>query len=128
MDEARLVHAAEGGRRDAFHTEAFGPLLSSVPVASAPENSDTDAAIHLLRVGERILQVRENETVLQASLRQGVAIPCGCTQGLCGTCRIRLIGGEVAMNHYGGLAPEEEQNGYILACSTRLRSDAEISI
>ena len=54
-----LIHAAEGGRRDAFHTEAFGPSPSSVPVASAHENSDTEAAIHLLRVGERILQVRE---------------------------------------------------------------------
>jgi ferredoxin-NADP reductase len=128
MDEAKLVHAAEGGRKEAFYTEAFGPTTSPSPPAPAPVDPDAEAASYELRVGERTLQVRGDETVLQASLRQGVVIPCGCGQGLCGTCRVTKISGEIEMHHQGGLAPEEEQSGLILACSTKLRSDAEIRL
>jgi ferredoxin-NADP reductase len=128
MDEVRLIHAAEGGRKDGFHTEAFGP--AATPAAPLPLAADplSEAASFQLRVGDRILQVRGDETVLQASLRQGVIIPCGCGQGLCGTCRVTKVSGTVDMHHQGGLAPEEEQAGYILACSTRLLSDAEIRL
>jgi ferredoxin-NADP reductase len=126
MDEAKLVYVAEGGRKEAFHTEAFGPTASRTP--TAPADPETDAATHQLRIGDRLLQVLQDETILQASLRQGVVIPCGCGQGLCGTCRVAKVSGEVEMRHQGGLAPEEEAGGYILACSTKLRSDAEIQL
>jgi glycine betaine catabolism B len=127
MDEAKLSYMAEGGRKDAFHTEAFGSPTASA-ASSGPAVEATDAPSFQLRVGDRLLQVRGDETVLQAALRQGVVIPCGCGQGLCGTCRVMRVSGTVDMHHQGGLAAEEEQSGYILACSTRLRSDAEIRL
>jgi glycine betaine catabolism B len=127
MNDAKLIHAAEGGGKGAFHMEAFGPVTMAAPPAPTGDE-DAQAAGHRLRVGERILQVGGDETVLQASLRQGVIIPCGCGQGLCGTCRVTKVSGDIEMHHQGGLAPEEEQSGYILACSTRLRSDAEIRL
>lgn len=126
MDEAKLVYVAEGGRKEAFHTEAFGPRATTASLA--PADPIAGAATYQLRIGERLLQVHHDETVLQASLRQGVVIPCGCGQGLCGTCRVSKVSGEVEMHHQGGLALDEEKGGYILACSTRLRSDAEIQL
>jgi len=128
MDEAKLVYVAEGGRKDAFHTEAFGPVALQTPSSPLSVDPDAEAASYQLRIGERILQVRGDETILQASLRQGVVIPCGCGQGLCGTCRITKISGDIEMHHQGGLSADEEQSGYILACSTKLRSDAEIRL
>jgi ferredoxin len=47
---------------------------------------------------------------------------------MCGTCRITRVSGAVDMHHQGGLSPEEERSGYILACSTRLLSDAEVRL
>ncbi len=41
------------------------------------------------------LVAREGETILEAGLRQGVALPYECATGTCGTCRARLIEGEV---------------------------------
>ena len=126
MAEVRLIHAAEGGRRETFHIEAFGP---AAPVAAhgdavlAPDNG----SFELLCDG-RVVTVRNHETILQACLRQGLIIPCGCGQGLCGTCRVRRLSGTVVMKHHGGLDPEEERAGYILACSSRLASDARISL
>jgi ferredoxin-NADP reductase len=128
MDEAKLIHAAEGGHKDAFHTEAFGPIAAPSPPSPAVGDPDDGAESYELRVGDRVLQVRGDETVLQACLRQGVIIPCGCGQGLCGTCRVTKVNGNLEMHHQGGLAAEEEQSGYILACSTRLRSAAEIRL
>jgi glycine betaine catabolism B len=128
MQEAKLIYAAEGGPKESFHQEAFGPSVAQPQYEATGADPDYAAASYMLRVGERTLQVRADETILQASLRQGVIIPCGCGQGLCGTCRVSKVAGEVDMNHQGGLAPEEEQQGYILACSTRLRSDAEIRL
>ena len=36
MDETRLVHVAEGGRKEAFHTEAFGPRQRTCPAPADP--------------------------------------------------------------------------------------------
>ena len=36
-----------------------------------------------------------NETILDAGLRAGIALPYECGSGTCGTCRARLAGGEV---------------------------------
>ncbi|WP_431310681.1 2Fe-2S iron-sulfur cluster-binding protein [Labrys miyagiensis] len=55
-------------------------------------------------------------------------IPCGCGQGQCGTCRVEKVSGEIDLRHDGGLSPQEEAAGYILACSSRLRSDREIKL
>ena len=130
MDEMRLIHAAEGGRKDSFHTEAFGgpPALSAQAAIASPADDAPSAASYEMRIADRILQVRTDESILQAALRQGVIIPCGCGQGMCGTCRVMKVSGDVAMNHQGGLAQEEERSGYILACSTKLLSDAEIRL
>jgi ferredoxin-NADP reductase len=128
MQEAKLIYAAEGGPKECFHQEAFGPLAAPPKSQATGSDPDSEVESHDLQVGQRTIQVRADETILQASLRQGVIIPCGCGQGLCGTCRVTKVSGDIDMAHQGGLAPEEEEQGYILACSTRLRSNAEIRI
>lgn len=48
--------------------------------------------------------------------RGGVAIPSACRQGQCGTCKTRLIEGDVWMSAENGLDPESKARGYILTC------------
>ncbi|HEV2673603.1 MAG TPA: iron-sulfur cluster-binding domain-containing protein [Aliidongia sp.] len=127
MDEVKLIFAAEGGPPDHFHTEAFRPRSQPsagerlpAPMADGPEFA--------LRIGERVLGMHAGETILQAALRQGVVIPCGCGQGLCGTCRIRMVDGTVDLRHQGGISAEDEAEGFILACSSRAHSDIAISL
>ncbi|RNF35257.1 hybrid-cluster NAD(P)-dependent oxidoreductase [Paracoccus methylarcula] len=126
MQEARLIHAAEGGAKAQFHTESFGTETPVTPVA--PEPVETGGPAHLLKVNGRDLHIRPAETVLQASLRQGVVIPCGCGEGMCGTCMVRLVSGDVDARPNGGLTAEEAEQGYILACSSRAVSDVEIAL
>ena len=120
MEQARLIHAAEGGRRELFHIEHFGAAAPAVVTDAVPEEAGEAFAI---RLDGKEFAARADETLLQAATRQNVVIPCGCASGLCGTCRIGLVEGEVAMRHEGGISPEEEAQGFILACSSRPRSD-----
>lgn len=125
MEEARLIHAAEGGDKTLFHVEHFG-AVATPPRPAAP--SDAPAQGYRVTMGDKTFTVLPDETLLQAATRQTVIIPCGCASGMCGTCRVTLIEGSVDMRHQGGLSPEEEASGFILACSSRPRSDVAISL
>lgn len=128
MQEAQLVHAAEGGASSRFHTESFGgdtgPVVTPVPASPVGVAGPS----FQLKVNGRALATAPDETLLQASLRQGVVIPCGCGEGRCGTCMVRLVSGDITASPNGGITPEEAEDGYILACSSRATSDVEISL
>lgn len=125
MTEARLIHAAEGGDKSRFHTESFG----GAPVVPAtPDPVPAGGAAFAMTVAGRDVAIRPDESVLQASLRHGVIIPCGCGEGMCGTCMVKLVSGQVAMAANGGITPEERAQGYILACSSRALSDIAVAL
>jgi ferredoxin-NADP reductase len=127
MDAVKLIQAAEGGRPEAFHCEAFGAVPAPASTAGS-EAEPLTGTHHSLTVGGQSIAVMPEETILQAALRHSIIIPCGCGQGMCGTCLVKGIEGRFDMAHRGGISGEEEAAGYLLACSTRLRGDAEITL
>ncbi|MFD1052741.1 1,2-phenylacetyl-CoA epoxidase subunit PaaE [Terrabacter terrigena] len=68
-----------------------------------------------------------DETVLDATLRARPDAPFSCTNGVCGTCRARLVSGEVRMDRNYALEPEEVAAGIVLACQSHPVSD-EVSL
>ncbi|MDB5797158.1 MAG: CDP-6-deoxy-delta-3,4-glucoseen reductase [Paucimonas sp.] len=74
--------------------------------------------------GGASFEIGNGETVLEAGLRAGLDLPHDCRMGGCGTCRMRVLQGTVAYDEQPfGLAPEEAQQGYALACQARPCSD-----
>lgn len=73
----------------------------------------------------RTLKVASGEPLLQAALAAGLNLPHSCKSGHCGSCRARLIAGEIHYPHGLplGLTPEEADRGQILLCQARPRSD-----
>lgn len=67
-----------------------------------------------------LLTVEENETILEAALRAGLVLAYGCTNGSCGQCKARVIGGEVqeVRFHDYVLNARERQAGFRLLCCT----------
>ena len=59
-----------------------------------------------------------HETVLNAALRVRPETPFSCAGGVCGTCRAKLLQGDVHMTENYALEPEELERGYILTCQS----------
>jgi len=65
----------------------------------------------------------ENLTVLEAAKRAGLRLPSSCTQGICGTCKSKLVSGTVNMNPAGGIRQREIDAGLALLCCSKPTSD-----
>jgi CDP-4-dehydro-6-deoxyglucose reductase len=72
--------------------------------------------------------VQDNETILDAALREGVVIAYGCRNGACGTCKGKIIAGTVDYGTYqeSALTDAEKRLGMALFCQARPRSDLVI--
>jgi NAD(P)H-flavin reductase/quinol-cytochrome oxidoreductase complex cytochrome b subunit len=82
----------------------------------------------LARPDNRIVAVRSGETLLDAGLREGLALPFDCRNGGCGTCKCTLAYGTV---DYGAYQPDvltdaERAEGKVLTCTATALSDLEI--
>jgi anthranilate 1,2-dioxygenase reductase subunit len=67
-----------------------------------------------------------DELLLDAALRNGVNIPLDCREGVCGTCQGRCESGEYTLDYVDeeALSQEDLAQRKILACQTRVKSDA----
>ncbi len=65
----------------------------------------------------------KKETILAATLRARPDAPYACAGGVCGTCRARLIEGEVTMDRNYALEPDEVANNIILTCQAHPVTD-----
>jgi CDP-4-dehydro-6-deoxyglucose reductase/ferredoxin-NAD(P)+ reductase (naphthalene dioxygenase ferredoxin-specific) len=77
----------------------------------------------------RTIDVPAGTTILDAALDAGIDYPFGCQSGNCGSCKSRLVTGEVAMAGYSefALGTEEKAHGLILACRATPRTDVEVA-
>lgn len=68
------------------------------------------------------------EPLLEAGLRQGVALPYGCRGGVCGSCVATVLNGQVDYpdGEPMGLSPDELKAGKALLCLACAASDLEI--
>jgi len=75
------------------------------------------------------LAVPEGVTILEAALADGIAYPHGCRAGRCGSCKSRLVSGEVDLLEHSrfALSDEEKAQGLILACRAIPTTDAIVA-
>ena len=78
-------------------------------------------------LGETI-EVEEGQKLLDAALRAGIWLPYACNHGLCGTCKVDVLEGEVEHNEASAFAlmDVERDEGKTLACCATLSSDIVI--
>lgn len=130
MRAVRGMLEAAGFDMARYHQESFGapPAEAQPPlITEAGDASPSEAAMPIRFTDSDIAgQCVAGQTVLQAARAAGVRISAACEFGLCGTCRVRKISGEVEMNHNGGILDEEIAAGYILACCSKPLGALEI--
>lgn len=75
------------------------------------------------------IETPPGKTLLEAALAAGVSYPHGCKSGRCGSCKSRLIEGQVEMLPHSrfALTDDEKADGLILACRALPLTDAAVA-
>jgi len=70
-------------------------------------------------------QVEDGEAVLAAALRQGFVLPYSCKNGVCGSCKGKILAGTVdyGVYHQKTLTDEEKAQGKALFCQAKPLTD-----
>ena len=93
----------------------------------ALEDRSEGAMVSFTNIGKGI-KVKAEETVHSAATQLGIRIPKACGMGICGTCRVLKVSGEVEMEHNGGITDDDVADGYILSCCSKPKTDVEIEV
>jgi ferredoxin-NADP reductase len=116
MDNARQILSALGVQQERILLESFGESKHSTE--SRPREARPAETVVFLH-SEKVCQVSAECTLLDLAEKNGVQIPYGCRQGLCGTCATRVLSGRVQMDADDGLTAEQKNAGYVLPCVSR---------
>jgi CDP-4-dehydro-6-deoxyglucose reductase len=73
----------------------------------------------------RTFSANPEETLLAAGIRAGVALPYGCKDGACGSCKCKKLSGVVVHGEHQSkaLSAQEEADGLVLTCCGVAHSD-----
>lgn len=67
-----------------------------------------------------------DQFILDAAKNAGLRLPSACSKGVCGTCKSKLVSGQVDMKHGGGIRQREIDQGMILICCSKPLTDLVI--
>ncbi|OCC05483.1 hybrid-cluster NAD(P)-dependent oxidoreductase [Labrys sp. WJW] len=130
MRAVRELLASAGFDLGHYHQESFAAPVREEALAEvaseALEEAQEKAQLVRFALSETDGQCLPEQTVLQTARACGVRIPAACEFGLCGTCKIRKVSGEVTMNHNGGILDDEIADGFILACCSKPLTALEV--
>jgi CDP-4-dehydro-6-deoxyglucose reductase len=81
-----------------------------------------------IKPSNREFEIEPTETVLEGAMRHGITLPYGCRNGACGSCKGKLLKGQVDYGDYAAhILPDfEKKAGYALFCRARSLSDLVI--
>lgn len=102
-----------GVSSSAIFTEAF----TSLPNDVGP-GADEDISVTFAR-SDRTVVGRRGEGLIRIAEVNGIAIDYSCRNGECGSCRCKLLAGQVDMPEKSALSAKEIKDGIILPCVAR---------
>ncbi|HEY9339033.1 MAG TPA: 1,2-phenylacetyl-CoA epoxidase subunit PaaE [Kribbella sp.] len=112
---------AEGVAREHVHAELFhvGDEAPKAPVEESTADEDA-AQVTVILDGRRSTFAlgEHSKAVLDATLAVRSDAPFACKGGVCGTCRAKVLDGNVRMDTNWALEPDEIRAGYVLTCQS----------
>jgi ring-1,2-phenylacetyl-CoA epoxidase subunit PaaE len=118
--ELREALLEQGVDAHSVHTELFhvetAPRDRQASLADEGEGCDVSFSLDGRRSAFKLKS--DDVSVLEAALRVRADAPFACRGGVCGTCRAKVLEGEVVMDTNYALEPEEIDSGYVLTCQS----------
>ncbi|HYJ97471.1 MAG TPA: 1,2-phenylacetyl-CoA epoxidase subunit PaaE [Burkholderiaceae bacterium] len=122
-DEAEAALLAAGVPEERIHIERFGIAPQAAQAVGAvihqAQPGDAELArVTIIRDGlRREVEFRKDQpSILDCASAAGLEVPFSCTSGVCGTCRAKLIEGQVRMERNFALDKKEVEAGFVLTC------------
>ncbi|HUN93534.1 MAG TPA: 1,2-phenylacetyl-CoA epoxidase subunit PaaE [Burkholderiaceae bacterium] len=122
-DEVQAALLDAGVPAERIHVERFGIATpAQQPVGAVIHEARPDdpevARVAVIRDGLRreIEFRRDQPSILDCASAAGLEVPFSCTSGVCGTCRAKVLEGEVRMERNFALDAREVAAGFVLAC------------
>lgn len=111
-----LLHAA---KRHSRETSVFFERFGAQP--QAPAGPETDFSIELARTGTKV-RVAAGQTALEAITSTGTFIPSSCRTGICGSCEVAVLSGDI--DHRDSMLDDSERaaNDCFFPCVSRAKS------
>jgi ring-1,2-phenylacetyl-CoA epoxidase subunit PaaE len=126
VDTARRVLAERGADPALVRWELFTAAGTPprTPEASEPVPDAGEARVTALLDGRRrVATVRPGDTaILDALLRAHPDVPYACREGVCGSCRAKVVAGQVTADRQHALDERDRAAGYTLTCRARPRT------
>jgi ring-1,2-phenylacetyl-CoA epoxidase subunit PaaE len=128
-DVAREVLLAYGADDDHIHRELFfvgpPPAAGSRVPAAAETEPEAGAQVTVMLDGrsQTFVLPEDGASILDTTLRYRSDAPFACKNGVCGTCRAKVVEGQVRMDANYALEPAEVAAGYALACQSHPAAD-----
>jgi ring-1,2-phenylacetyl-CoA epoxidase subunit PaaE len=119
------VLAEQGVPRDRIHRELFYVEDTPPPEAKhadLPPGPGAEVTV-LLDGRSSTVTVPAGTPVLDGAQRVRPDLPFACKGGVCGTCRARLVSGQVTMRRNYALEQDEVDAGFVLTCQSLPASD-----
>lgn len=108
---------------DHVHRELFYVEPDPPEPARHEETARDGAEVTVVLDGRAsTVTVETGVTVLDAAQRVRPDLPFACKGGVCGTCRARVIDGEIRMRRNFALEPAEVDAGFVLTCQSLCES------
>lgn len=120
------IRACEHWPKEAVHWEYFSVEAAPKSVMTRLEMAETsDNALALgfqvkiASTGE-VFTVANDKSIVEVLAEHGIEIGTSCVSGLCGSCKVRYLAGEV--DHRDLVMTENERVDYLTACVSRAKS------
>ncbi|MEM6929217.1 MAG: fatty acid desaturase [Myxococcota bacterium] len=113
MEAVRRSARALDWPDSAIHTESF-----AAPAVDRQQNRAFEVE---LRRSRQTLSVPADSTILDELRKRGVFVPTACLQGVCGSCKTRVLEGE--FEHRDAVLGEDERREFVCVCVSRAASE-----
>jgi ferredoxin-NADP reductase len=124
MDSAHRILTTLGADQGRILQESFGGGEQSTE--PRPGEALGVETVVFMQSG-KVCQTTPGSTLLDLAEKNGVQIPYGCRQGLCGACATRVVSGAVQMDVEAGLTAEQKNAGYVLPCVSRAKGTVVVA-